>query len=144
MAGVGGYQGPANPASVSGPGAMSARTDGGPTNPTAQLTQPAPHISGLPYGENGPANAFVQSAPLSREAGVPSPPPVVPFNAPTARPEEPVTAGMPFGDGPGSDALGGLTAPPVDEVAKSIRAAYAAYPSPFIRIMLEQLMNQGR
>ena len=40
----GGYRKPNNPAPVSGPGALSQRTDGGPT-------QPATYISGLPQGE---------------------------------------------------------------------------------------------
>jgi hypothetical protein len=40
----GGYRKPSNPAPVSGPGALSQRTDGGPT-------QPATYISGLPQGE---------------------------------------------------------------------------------------------
>ena len=41
--GRGGYRAPSNPAPVSGPGALSQRTDGG-------ATQPATYISGLPYG----------------------------------------------------------------------------------------------
>ena len=40
----GGYRKPTNPAPVSGPGALSQRTDGSPT-------QPATYISGLPQGE---------------------------------------------------------------------------------------------
>jgi hypothetical protein len=40
----GGYRKPTNPAPVSGPGSLSQRTDGGPT-------QPAKYISGLPYGQ---------------------------------------------------------------------------------------------
>jgi len=44
MAVQGGYREPSNPAPVSGPGALSQRTDGGPT-------QGAKYISGLPYGQ---------------------------------------------------------------------------------------------
>ena len=40
---AGGYQQPTNPAPVSGPGALSKRTDG--------AGQPAQYMSGLPYGQ---------------------------------------------------------------------------------------------
>ncbi len=42
MAEQGGYRAPSSPAPVSGPGALSQRTDGGPT-------QGAKYVSGLPY-----------------------------------------------------------------------------------------------
>ena len=37
MAGRGGYQAPTNPAAISGPGALSQRTDGGPTQPAQYM-----------------------------------------------------------------------------------------------------------
>lgn len=101
----GGYRKPANPAPVSGPGALSQRTDGGPT-------QPARYISGLPYGQGQTTMAQQTSAPL---AGNPSAdaqagasqmlPAVTPLTAPTERPNEPLTHGMDFGPGAGSEAL---------------------------------------
>jgi hypothetical protein len=97
MAEHGGYRKPSNPAPVSGPGKMSARTDG----------QPAQYISGLPYGDGQAMMDLQRSAPMAA-ASTPTPtstaptaPPVTPMGAATERPDEPVTAGSPFGPGPG-------------------------------------------
>jgi hypothetical protein len=104
MAEVGGYRQPSNPAPVSGPGALSKRTDG----------QPARYMSGGPYGEGQELMELQTSAPMASaprqsvrpsrgrapqggdSAGVP----VTPLFAPTERPDEPLTAGAPFGPGP--------------------------------------------
>lgn len=97
MASHGGYRKPSNPAPVSGPGAMSRRTDG----------QPAQYVSGLPYGEGQAFMDLQRSAPMAAaSAPTPTPtaqtaPPITPMGAPTERPDEPVTAGSPFGPGPG-------------------------------------------
>jgi hypothetical protein len=76
-------------------------------------TQPARYISGLPYGEGqqtmnqqlsapmaGPNKATATSNPVAAMM-----PPLTPLTAPTERPDEPITAGMDFGAGPGSEAL---------------------------------------
>lgn len=85
----GGYRPPANPAPVSGPGALSARTDG----------VPAGQVTGLAYGTNGPLNEMAASAPMAQPgSGLPS---IVPLDAESAFPDEPITAGAPFGPGPG-------------------------------------------
>lgn len=106
----GGYQEPSNPAPVSGPGAMSARTDS-----SNQV------IRDLPDPEYGAGKAFreqQQAAPLPGGAPIPSAPPpgggaptnpgasLIPLAAPSQRPEEPVTAGADAGPGFGSEALG--------------------------------------
>jgi len=88
MAGKGGYQPPANPAMASGPGALSQRTDGGPTQPMMDIPDAA-------YGEQAEFAEIQGGAPM---AGTPATPPVA-LNAPTERPGEPATAGMPFGPG---------------------------------------------
>lgn len=98
MAVRGGYQQPSNPAPVSGPGAMSQRTDGGPAD--AQPIRVAP---GGAYGERQEMAALQGSAPMAQAASMPMEP--VPFDAPTQYPDEPVTAGAPVGDGPGPEAL---------------------------------------
>lgn len=97
----GGYRKPENPAPISGPGALSQRTDGGPT-------QPAKYISGLPYGE-GQATYDQQTAapmasnkPMQPTLQLPEPTPLM---APTERPEEPVTSGINVGPGPGSEVM---------------------------------------
>lgn len=100
----GGYRKPNNPAPVSGPGKLSRRTDGGPGSKQAMR-----EMTGGKYGENKALMEQQQGAPL---AGSPTPnpqvtlsssntakPPVTGLFAPTQRPDEPVTAGMPFGPG---------------------------------------------
>lgn len=112
--GHGGYRRPTHPAPVSGPGALSRRTDGGPSQPIRVPT-------GLPYGDNQQLHASEALAPIP--AVPPTPPPSagmtatassgatgpgytgVPFGAPTTRPDEPITAGVNIGAGPGTEIL---------------------------------------
>jgi hypothetical protein len=75
-------------------------------------TQPARYISGMPYGEGQATMTQQMSAPMAgpnqAEASSPlgaSMPSVTPLTAPTERPDEPLTAGMDFGAGPGSEIL---------------------------------------
>lgn len=91
--GHGGHRTPQNPAPVSGPGALSRRTDGGPTQPV----QIAP---GGPYGSRQDMEQIQTGAPMAATGGsattpgAASSPSLAPFDAPTARPDEPITAGM--------------------------------------------------
>lgn len=100
----GGYRRPSNPAPVSGPGALSRRTDG----------QGAKYMAGGQYGEGQEMMDLQTSAPMSK---APEQPRMrrprgggqvieegtrpTPLFAPTERPDEPITAGAPFGPGPG-------------------------------------------
>lgn len=58
----------------------------------------------------GPSQQYGQSAELERaQEAVPLPdlePGQLDFQRPTERPDEPITAGLPFGAGPGPEALG--------------------------------------
>lgn len=111
--GHGGPRTPANPAPVSGPGKFSKRTDGHP----AQVLSAAPDQE---YGAMKTQLDAQRLAPMAGTSPLPKPAPVPsgnggapqmpqysggPFNAPTARPNEPVTAGVDIGPGPGSEAL---------------------------------------
>lgn len=103
----GGYRRPSRPAPVSGPGAMSKRTDG----------QGPRYMAGGEYGEGQEMMELQNSAPMSKtDSRAPRPrggaaarpmpmmnesEQVTPLFSPTARPGEPITAGAPFGDGPG-------------------------------------------
>lgn len=116
----GGYQRPTHPASVSGPGQHSQRTDGGPT-------QPMSTVGGQPYGQATADLNAERVQPLPGQPGPPAPqqgggdagPAQMPtyhgkpFDRPSERPNEPITAGMPFGAGPGPEAL---SAPAPDSV----------------------------
>ncbi len=97
----GGYRKPANPAPVSGPGALSRRTDGGPT----QGAKPIPADG--QYGERKAMQELQQAAPMQGNTipNVPTPTIAQPraqvtnLFAPTQRPDEPITAGAPVGPG---------------------------------------------
>lgn len=103
----GGYRQPGNPAPVSGPGALSKRTDGGPS-------QPVRTPSGGAYGERQQLEQLQQAAPLSASPGGDAgggPPAdltegLIGLGEPSQLPDEPVTAGAAAGLGPGLEALG--------------------------------------
>jgi hypothetical protein len=96
-------------AEISGPGKQSKRTDLGVLKQSTKpmpTTQPVQSYTGGPYGNNQ-AMAMQQSgAPL---AGNPTPvmpempemPPMVGLDAPTQFPDEPLSAGANYGEGPG-------------------------------------------
>lgn len=104
--GHGGYRKPTNPAPVSGPGALSARTD---------TAQPAMRLPDAAYGEQAAFQMAQSGAPMAGpDAGPagaggptgPSPVEVTPFGSPSTMPDQPITAGIDMGAGPGSAALG--------------------------------------
>lgn len=111
----GGYRRPGSPAPVSGPGALSKRTDGGPS-------QPIRTPSGGKYGERQELDQLQQAAPVAASPGGDVGRPqladvsegLVGFDAPTQMPDTPVTAGAAMGDGPGLEALGLPNAPDQD------------------------------
>jgi hypothetical protein len=61
-------------------------------------------MTGGSYGEATQLREMQQGALMAGERATMAP--IVPITAPTQRPEEPDTAGMPFGAGPGPEALG--------------------------------------
>jgi len=147
----GGYRKPNNPAPVSGPGAMSQRTDGGPT-------QSAKYMSGLPYGQGQAQMQQQTSAPMAGNpvaaaqvnvdsaAQAPQTPPVIGMFEPTQRPDEPVTAGMDFGPGPDSSVLGVPNLPKNDDpTIRSLQALYMQDPrNEDLRLIMQTLGEQGR
>jgi hypothetical protein len=67
---------------------------------------------GQPYGEAGQQLASQQTVPMG--------PPPIPLGAPTARPSEPVQAGLSLGPGPGPEAIPAIapvTGPDPDLIA---------------------------
>jgi hypothetical protein len=82
----GGYRAPANPAPVSGPGALSKRTD---VQTPMALPDPA-------YGEGQEFIDIQRGAPLAGASSAPLP---LGFDAPDDMPDVPVTAGAPIGPG---------------------------------------------
>ncbi len=83
----------------SGPGPFSKRTD----------RQGIKRLPNAAYGEQRDFQAQQAGAPMARSQQAPAQNPmasVIPFNAPTQRPDEPVTAGVDAGPGPGREILG--------------------------------------
>lgn len=122
----GGARTPASPAAVSGPGAHSQRTDGGPAKGTADLA-----AAGGPYGSRQAIEDQAASAPVETGgggggagpvAGAPQPPQGA--FGPTERPNEPITAGV-IGEQGGE--------PDTENV---LRALYEQYPSSYIARLL--------
>jgi hypothetical protein len=118
----GGYRRPTNPAPVSGPGALSRRTDG---------QQPTRDLPNAKYGENEAFRQAQMSAPMSGDIGsaMPSgqvaPGPdlsqIIPMGADSQRPDEPITAGMSGGPGAGP-AVPNRPSPLSPEQAQRLRA----------------------
>ena len=129
----GGYRQPSKPAATSGPGALSARTDGG----AGSKTQPIRRIPGQAYGEGKALVEQQQAAPLPQTTPTQIPQNVrgqaVDIFAATERPAEPITEGAMLG--PGSP-----PAQAIDEDANMLLAAmYQVFPSSII----SELINQG-
>jgi len=116
---AGGYQKPNNPAPASGPGALSKRTDGGPT-------QAPKYISGMPYKQGG--ELFNQQ---SGAAMAGDPVPVPPVQSPVNPMESmmsgltpldaesmddlPISDGVDIGRGRGSSALPARLTSPINQ-----------------------------
>lgn len=78
-------------------------------------TQAPRYISGMAYGEGQATMQQQQSAPMAGPVrrgaakempmNIPNMPAITPLTAPTERPDEPITSGVDFGPGAGSEAL---------------------------------------
>jgi hypothetical protein len=138
----GGYREPSNPAPVSGPGSLSRRTDGGPVQGKKYIP------ANGQYGEAKALTEMQSGAPMQGNPipNLPTPSvqsmtPITPLTAPTERPNEPLTSGMPFGPGSNTPPV---VAAATDEVAAQIRAAYALYPNEDLHRLILQLEQEGR
>lgn len=126
MTSRGGYQPPQNPAPVSGPGALSARTDGGPGN----QRQPIRVAPGQPYGERQAMEELQGSAPMAAAGGGAPPaqqgaPPPMDLTGPTMRPT------------PVNTRLGGNVGDP-GETQAMLRMMYMAYPHPALARLIPE------
>ena len=92
--GHGGYRAPVNPSAVSGPGALSQRTDGGPGGRPSRAE----------YGENQDMAMLAEGGGGGGAAPI-DPSGLTPMEAPSAHPGVPVTDGMDMGE-PGAQPPG--------------------------------------
>jgi hypothetical protein len=138
MAGVGGYQKPNNPATFSGPGKFSQRTDGGP----GDMRQPQRDIPSSGYGEGVETAAIQAGAPLSATGGAGSmQPQAIPFSAATQRPDEPITSGVDIGPGAGSSILGMRSSP--IKLSDSLAAMLPYDTTGEIAVLYQTALSQG-
>jgi hypothetical protein len=113
-------------------------------------------MSGLAYGQGQAQMAQQTAAPMAGNpvataqpmAATPRPTPIIPLDAPTQRPDVPITNGIDIGAGAGSEALALPAMVPQaqpDSSAKLIQALYLQDPSnEDVRRMLEYLSAEGR
>ena len=108
--------------------------------------QPVRTVPGQTYGQAGQQAAAQKAVPLPQSQPVPQQPFVPPdpglLSAPSARPNEPVTAGVPIGAGPGPEALGPYSGPD-DMVLAKLRAAYANEPNPGLEALIARMESQS-
>jgi hypothetical protein len=129
-------------AGVSGPGKFSKRTDG-------------MSFESTEYG-SGVANAATKAgAPLAKTPDVratslsemgmaPSQmEPVTPLYAPSGRPDEPITAGISTGDGPGPEVLGMNSGVPAESLSNILAQMLPYDTNGEIALLYEQAVSRG-
>jgi hypothetical protein len=126
-------------AGAAGPGKFSKRTDG--------LSFQSPE-----YGAGVEMAAIKSGAPLAKTPDVrptsrsemgmaPSQTPITPLYAPTQRPEEPITAGIAMGPGPGPEILG--TAPRAEKLSDALARMLPYDETGEVTILYQQALARG-
>jgi hypothetical protein len=134
---------------VPGPGAYSARTDTG--------GQPIRNLPDPQYGEATEYREQQKGAPLAATPRVQTPnvpsdrgtvppaterPPLPPLFAPSQRPDEPITAGVPFGPGPNS--IGTERTAEAYQASTQLREYANSDPSGALAWLANMLHSQGQ
>lgn len=117
------------------------------TDLNTNRTLPVRTAPGQAYGVAGQQAEAQRAIPLRPQPPAGPPPstdampgpagpssPVVPLDAPTARPNEPLTAGVNIGPGPGAPPM---SQPAPDPLIEELRAVYLAFPNEDLRELLE-------
>ena len=137
---------------VSGVGKKARRTDLDKAR-KVQRQAKIQNATGGTYGQRAELMDIASGAPMPQApASIPtmvgpnqiSPQiPSVGIFEPTNRPEEPLTAGLPVGEGPGPEVLNTPVTEP-DQLSVLARAMFAANPTPQLRRVIEAFMQEGR
>jgi len=107
-----------------------------------------PQFKGQTYGEATAQERRVRAVPTGaaptqqRAQQQAQQAPLAPLTAPTGRPMEPITAGAPFGEGPGPEALPFPVAPAIGDrvdLAMRVRAIAAQFPNAALLGLLAEL-----
>jgi len=123
---------------VSGIGSMSKRTD------LNVSKQPVRYISGMPYGEGQATYNQQTAAPMAVNPLAEVASEITPITAPTQRPDEPITAGMDFGAGPGSEVLPPMPMKSQPSLADTFRQLAINDPSGDAELIYRRLVDEGR
>ena len=112
-----------------------------------------PQFKGQTYGEAAAQKRSVQAVPTGRApaeqqaqkaARRVAPAASGSLLAPTTRPNEPITAGAPFGAGPGPAAAGIPIPPPnVDNAIEELKAIYQMFPNDDLADLLDSALREG-
>ena len=129
---------PERPAAVSGPGALSQRTDGGPGSDT----QPIRVAAGGPFGSRQELEDTQRAAPLPDRSGSSGAAGPGPGGGAAAGPPPPAAAEALFGPttqpGPGGPRAAGNSFIPADPDLL-LKAIYQAFPHPEIRRLVNDI-----
>lgn len=105
-----------------------------------------PMFQGQTYGEAKRQEEAVRAVPTGKaptEMAAPAPRPqtrVVPLNAPTERPAEPITQGAPFGPGLGPESFGIIPTPePTGDVLGTLEYLNRLYPNRDLENLIDVL-----
>lgn len=114
-------------------------------NPAGKVAKQA--ATGQPYGEAGKQIAAQSAVPVSAAPTeqIPAPGSMGALDRMTERPNEPITAGMDFGPGPGPEMLAAQSYSGVgsrDDLIQRVRMAAAQYPNPNLIQLLLMLEGQ--
>ena len=126
-------------AGAAGPGKFAVRTDG--------LSLPS-----AAYGEGVETQAIKSGAPLAKTPDVrgatpgqvrsaAAQQPVTPLFAPTQRPEEPITTGIPMGPGPGPEVMGAVARP--EKLSDALARMLPYDETGEVAIMYQQALARG-
>jgi len=129
-------------AGVSGPGKFSKRTDGLSFQSTeyGSGVENAANIQGSPLAET----PDVRPTPLSSMGMAPSQmEPVTPLYAPSQRPDEPITAGIAMGEGPGPEVLGMNSGVPAESLSNILAQMLPYDTNGEIATLYEQAVSRG-
>jgi hypothetical protein len=117
-------------------------------NPTKKMAAKA--APGQTYGEAGKQVAAQRAVPMAAPPTdvAPAQPRMTPgsmgpLSRPTERPNEPLTAGAPFGPGRTQQLGGYIGTRNSDPILDELRALYATYPSDELADMLDSYIREG-
>jgi hypothetical protein len=99
---------------------------------------PVRTTTGQTYGQAGAQQAAQRAVPMAPPSSIPAAPASssIPLSAPTTRPNEPVTAGLSTGPGPGPSSL---MQTQVDTTRAQLAALYRLYPNNDLLGLLEDV-----